>query len=93
MVMALPKLPSSGVENFIKRGLIIGYLYSICLSTAGIVVCEFKGKTCDTMWTQGFTVAAGMVTTFLAYLVTPPPSVTGRGRSTPKPDNSDGQTS
>jgi len=91
--MALPKLPSNGVENFIKKGLIIGYFYSICLSTAGIVVCEFKGKTCDTMWTQGFTVAAGMVTTFLAYLVTPPSSTAGRGRSNPKSDISDGQTS
>jgi len=93
MVMALPKLSSNGVENFIKRGLIIGYLYSICLSTASIAVCEFKGKTCDTMWTQGFAVATGMVTTFLAYLVTPPSGAASRGRSNSKPDTSDGQTS
>jgi hypothetical protein len=93
MVMALPKRPSNSVENFIKKGLIIGYLYSICLSVAGIAVCEFKGKTCDSMWTQGFAVATGMVTTFLAYLVTPPSIMTSRGRSTPKSDISDGQTS
>ena len=91
--MAPTKPLPNGLDNFIKRGLVIGYLYSICLSVAGITVCELKGKTCDSMWTQGFTIAAGMVTTFLAYLVTPPSSVTGRGRPPSKPDTSDGQTS
>ena len=52
-------------------GLVVGYLYSIVLSASSIAVCEVKGKNCEGMWSQGFTVATGMVTTFLAYLVTP----------------------
>jgi hypothetical protein len=52
-------------------GLVVGYLYSIVLSASSIAVCEVKGKNCEGTWSQGFTVATGMVTTFLAYLVTP----------------------
>lgn len=57
---------------FIMRGLIIGYIYSIILSSSAIIVCEVKGKTdCSPAWSQGYAVATGLVTTFLAYFVQP----------------------
>ena len=62
----------SQIQDFVMRGLIIGYVYSILLSASGIVVCEWKGKPdCSSAWAQGYAVATGLVTTFLAYFVQP----------------------
>jgi hypothetical protein len=50
----------------------VGYAYSIILSASSVAVCEGKGKSdCSMQWSQAFTVATGLVTTFLAYLVPP----------------------
>jgi len=60
------------MEKLVIQGLIIGYAYAIALSAASIAVCETKGKNdCSQAWSQGFTQATGLVTTFLAYLVKP----------------------
>ena len=83
------------MDEFITKGLIIGYAYSIALSVAGVTICEVKGKTCDSAWSQGYTIASGMVTTFLAYFVSPAPSTASRNRTSSKSDPSeetDGQT-
>jgi hypothetical protein len=59
--------------DFVVRGLILGYVYSIFLSTSGIVVCELRNKSdCNSAWSQGYAIATGLVTTFLAYFVQPP---------------------
>ena len=83
------------MDEFITKGLIIGYAYSIVLSVAGVTICELKGKTCDSAWSQGYAIASGMVTTFLAYFVSPTPPSVGRSRTGSKSDSleeTDGQT-
>lgn len=83
------------MDEFITKGLVIGYAYSIVLSATGVITCELKGKTCDAAWSQGYAVASGMVTTFLAYFVSPSQTTTGRNRALSKSDPSDetdGQT-
>ena len=83
------------MDEFITKGLIIGYAYSIVLSVAGVTICELKGKTCDSAWGQGYAIASGMVTTFLAYFVSPTPPPASRSRTSSKSDPSeetDGQT-
>jgi hypothetical protein len=69
--MATPSRRYS-MQDFIMRGLILGYIYSILLSASGIIVCELRGKPdCNSAWAQGYAVATGLVTTFLAYFVQP----------------------
>jgi len=83
------------MDEFITKGLALGYAYSILLSASGVVTCELRGKACDAAWNQGYAIASGMVTTFLAYFVQPSQSAGGRNRTSPKPDPSDendGQT-
>jgi hypothetical protein len=61
-----------GMGDLVVQGLIAGYIYAIILSASSIAVCEVKGKTdCAQVWSQGFSLATGLVTTFLAYLVQP----------------------
>jgi len=61
-----------GVGDLVVQGLIAGYLYAILLSASSIAVCEVKNKSdCSQVWGQGFSLATGLVTTFLAYLVQP----------------------
>lgn len=68
---------------FIMKGLIIGYIYSIVLSSSAIIVCETKGKTdCNSAWSQGYAVATGLVTTFLAYFVQPGTKISNGGTRT-----------
>ena len=83
------------MDEFITKGLVIGYLYSILLSVGGVVTCEARSKTCDAAWSQGYAIASGMVTTFLAYFVTPAQIASTRSRSNLKPnlsEESDEQT-
>ena len=76
--MATSKKAPVSVTAFIVRGLIVGYAYSVVLSASSVAVCEVKGKSdCSPQWSQAFTVATGLVSTFLAYLVVPPDSQTG----------------
>jgi hypothetical protein len=54
------------------RGLILGYVYSILLSASAVITCEVKAKDdCSTTWSQAYSVATGLVTTFMAYFVQP----------------------
>ena len=65
-----------GVGDLVVQGLIAGYLYAILLSASSIAVCEVKNKSdCSQVWGQGFSLATGLVTTFLAYLVQPGASI------------------
>jgi hypothetical protein len=60
------------INHLVVRGLVIGYLYSIILSASAITVCEMKRPgQCSEAWNQGYTIATGLVTTFLAYLIPP----------------------
>ena len=62
----------SNMHNVVVAGIITGYLYAILLSTSAIVVCESRGRgDCSQSWNQGFSVATGLVATFLAYFVKP----------------------
>ena len=78
LAVASPPPFTNRTNTFIVRGLVVGYIYSIALSASSIAVCEVKGKNCEGVWSQGFTVATGMVTTFLAYLVAPDAATPGR---------------
>jgi hypothetical protein len=61
-----------GMGDLVVQGLIAGYIYAIILSASSIAVCEVKNKAdCTQVWGQGFSLATGLVTTFLAYLVQP----------------------
>lgn len=69
--MAVPSRQNQ-IQHFVMQGLILGYIYSVLLSASGIVVCEVRGKAdCSAAWSQGYAVATGLVTTFLAYFVQP----------------------
>lgn len=60
------------INHLVVNGLVVGYLYSIALSTSAIAVCEMKRPgQCSEAWNQGYTTATGLVTTFLAYLIPP----------------------
>jgi hypothetical protein len=70
-----------GMGDLVVQGLIAGYVYAIILSASSIAVCEVKNKSdCAQVWGQGFSLATGLVTTFLAYLVQP-------GQGSPSPTN------
>jgi hypothetical protein len=71
--------PQYGMGDLVVQGLIAGYVYAIVLSASSIAVCEIKDKSdCTQVWGQGFSLATGLVTTFLAYLVQP-----GQGMTSP----------
>ncbi len=60
------------INRLVVNGLIVGYIYSICLSASAIAVCETKRPgQCSDVWNQGYSTATGLVTTFLAYLIPP----------------------
>ena len=60
------------IQALVIRGLVLGYAYSILLSASAIIVCETKRPgQCSDVWSQGFSTATGLVTTFLAYLISP----------------------
>ncbi len=67
------KTQHNAIQTLVIRGLVLGYAYSILLSASAIAVCETKRPgQCSDVWSQGFSTAAGLVTTFLAYLISPP---------------------
>ena len=69
-----------GMGDLVVQGLIAGYIYAIILSASSIAVCEVKNKSdCAQVWSQGFSLATGLVTTFLAYLVQPGASISSIG--------------
>lgn len=69
------------IQDFVIRGLIVGYVYSILLSASGIIVCEVRNKDdCNSAWSQGYAVATGLVTTFLAYFVQPNTKLLNRSK-------------
>lgn len=70
--MATTRKQSASMSPLIMKGLIIGYLYSIVLSASAVTVCEVRGRAdCSSAWSQAYSVATGLVTTFLAYFVQP----------------------
>ena len=70
--MATTRKQPVSMSPLLMKGLVIGYAYSILLSASAVTICEVKSKAdCSQAWAQAYSVATGLVTTFMAYFIQP----------------------
>lgn len=88
-----PKTKETRLNDFIIKGLLVGYAYTVILSASSIAVCEIKNKdNCSSAWSQGYSIAAGLVSTFLAYLIPPSERMQSLSRTKPSTHGPDAES-